>query len=97
MTTISGPGTVSVRVVPKVRADGTRPSESTDAKALPLPTGASTVKDVNKAPLTGDYHLLPGGTKLPNGLGVVADGKDVIPSSPHAQYIIQYSQLKTCQ
>lgn len=49
----------------------------------PLPKGASTYGDVNQAPLTGDYHFLPTGTKLPNGLGVVADGVDVLPNSPH--------------
>ncbi|MDE5589892.1 MAG: DUF4157 domain-containing protein [Acetatifactor sp.] len=43
----------------------------------PFPKGASTFSNVDGAPLTGHYHKLPGGTQLPNGLGVVADGRDV--------------------
>ncbi|MED1790097.1 hypothetical protein P4V47_21930 [Brevibacillus laterosporus] len=49
----------------------------------PLPKGASTVTDVNKAPLSGHYHVLPAGTELPSGLGVIADGKDVLKNSTH--------------
>ena len=47
----------------------------------PLPNGASNAADVNLAPLSGHYHKLPAGTVLPDGLGVVADGSDVIPNS----------------
>ena len=50
----------------------------------PLPKGASTMKDVNSAPLTGNYHVIPEGTELPDGLGVISDGKDVIGSEGHA-------------
>jgi hypothetical protein len=49
----------------------------------PLPNGASTFGDVSKAPLTGQYHRLPEGTQLPDGLAFVADGIDVIADSPH--------------
>jgi len=49
----------------------------------PLPNGASTFGDPNLAPLSGHYHTLPKGTILPEGLGVLPDGKDVIPNSPH--------------
>ena len=45
--------------------------------------GASNVTDVNNAPLNGNYHTLPAGTTLPNGLGVIADGSDVVANSPH--------------
>lgn len=56
-----------------------------DAQKPPLPKGASTVLDVNEAPLSGHYHTLPAGTTMPEGLGVIADGKDVIPNSPHGK------------
>ena len=46
-------------------------------QAPPLPKGASTFSDEQKAPLTGHYHRLPAGTELPQGLDVVADGLDV--------------------
>jgi RHS repeat-associated protein len=49
----------------------------------PLPHGASTFADPNEAGLTGQYHRLPGGTELPDGFAVVADGSDVVPGSPH--------------
>lgn len=49
----------------------------------PLPQGASTFADVESAPLTGHYHQLNAGVRLPAGLGVVADGSDVNPGSPH--------------
>ncbi|MDN4620978.1 pre-toxin TG domain-containing protein [Paenibacillus sp. PsM32] len=60
-------------------------SESTDVvgpQAPPLPNGASTVTDVNRIPLSGHYHTLPEGTELPDGLGVIHDGSDVLPNSP---------------
>lgn len=53
------------------------------AQNPPLPHGASTFGNVSEAPLTGNYHLLPEGTQLPDGLAVVADGIDVVPDSPH--------------
>ena len=49
----------------------------------PLPKGASNVLDVNSAPLSGHYHMLPAGTQMPDGLDIIADGIDVIPNSPH--------------
>ncbi|MEJ3741947.1 LamG-like jellyroll fold domain-containing protein [Actinomycetes bacterium KLBMP 9797] len=51
----------------------------------PLPRGASTFGDPEKAPLSGAYHSIPEGTELPEGLAVVADGVDVIPNSPHPE------------
>ena len=50
---------------------------------LPLPHGISTFSTLVEAPLTGHYHILPKGTELPDGLGVIADGADVIPTSQH--------------
>jgi hypothetical protein len=46
-----------------------------------LPDGASTFEDPQLAPLTGHYHRLPRGTPLPEGIQVVADGRDVHPGS----------------
>jgi hypothetical protein len=45
------------------------------------PTGASTFGDPAQAPLTGHYHQIPGGTEMPEGLRVLADGSDV--GGPH--------------
>jgi RHS repeat-associated protein len=39
--------------------------------------GASTTTDPAGSGLTGNYHRLPAGTDLPDGLGVHADGSDV--------------------
>jgi hypothetical protein len=50
----------------------------------PFPNGASTFADPQQAPLSGHYHRLPRGTPLPEGIQVVADGKDVRPESQHA-------------
>ncbi len=47
--------------------------------------GASAFSDAGKAPLRGNYYLLPRGTPLPDGLAVVADGNDVLPGSPHPE------------
>jgi RHS repeat-associated protein len=77
-------------------------------EAPPFPHGASTFGDVAQAPLTGHYHRLPGGTQLPDGLGVVADGLDVNPLSsmppthhtiypnrqmPYDEFVVLYEQL----
>jgi hypothetical protein len=51
---------------------------------LPLPHGASAFSSAAQAPLTGHYHILPEGTRLPEGLGVIADGSDVVPGSTHS-------------
>ncbi|MDH5606903.1 MAG: HINT domain-containing protein [Anaerolineae bacterium] len=47
----------------------------------PMPKGASTFADPMASGLTGQYHKLPAGTKLPKGFGVVADGSDVLSAS----------------
>jgi len=52
-------------------------------EGLPTPQGASTFGDVGEAPLTGHYHSIPEGTELPEGLGVVDDGSDVVEGSPN--------------
>ncbi|OIV37971.1 hypothetical protein BIV57_08300, partial [Mangrovactinospora gilvigrisea] len=39
--------------------------------------GASTYIDPERAPVTGQYHVLPPGYEMPEGLGVHADGEDV--------------------
>ncbi|MEM9557620.1 MAG: Ig-like domain-containing protein [Acidobacteriota bacterium] len=49
----------------------------------PLPVGASLFSSADEAPLSGHYHQVSPGVKLPEGLGIVADGSDVIPGSPH--------------
>ncbi len=41
------------------------------------PTGASTFADIRYAALTGHYYRIDKGTLLPEGLAVIADGKDV--------------------
>ncbi|WP_236738991.1 hypothetical protein [[Phormidium ambiguum] IAM M-71] len=51
--------------------------ENDAVKPTKPPTGASTFGDIQYAPLTGHYHRLDRGTKLPEGLDVVADGRDV--------------------
>lgn len=48
-----------------------------------FPQGASAFEMPEQAPLTGHYHEIDAGTKLPEGLAVKADGSDVIPGSPH--------------
>jgi hypothetical protein len=47
------------------------------------PYGASTTGDLSKTRLRGNYHRLPAGTALPVGLGLIADGRDVISISRH--------------
>jgi RHS repeat-associated protein len=49
----------------------------------PLPLGVSTYTDPKASGLSGYYYSLPKGTQLPEGLGIVADGKDVLPTSPN--------------
>jgi hypothetical protein len=49
----------------------------------PFPRGASTFADPQQAHLSGHYHRLPQGTLLPDGVQVVADGRDVHPESPN--------------
>lgn len=50
----------------------------------PFPKGASTFSTVDGVDLTGHYHKLQGGTVLPEGLGVIADGRDVHEDEPRA-------------
>eukprot|EP01036_Dinobryon_divergens_P015594 gene15594-21129_t len=47
-----------------------------------FPEGASTTVDPTKSPLSGHYHEIPEGTKMPSGIDIVRDGSDVIPNSP---------------
>ena len=49
----------------------------------PLPRGSSSFGDVTYAPLKGHYWRLPAGTALPEGLEVVADGREVNRQSTH--------------
>jgi hypothetical protein len=51
--------------------------ESDSVKPTNPPTGASTFGDIQSISLTGHYHRLEQGTELPEGIGVIADGKDV--------------------
>lgn len=46
------------------------------------PTGASMFANLNHAPLTGHYYKLRNGTELPEGLAIIADGRDI--GGPHA-------------
>jgi hypothetical protein len=57
------------------------PDDLVGPESPPTPHGASTPGDPAQTPLTGHYHHLPAGTPLPEGLGVVADGSDVLPGS----------------
>jgi len=50
----------------------------------PLPVGASTFADPSQSGLAGIHHSIPAGTEMPPGFGIVADGVDVVPGSPHA-------------
>jgi len=59
---------------------GQKPDLIPDAKGMVGPTtkaGASTFADVNKAPIDGPYYKLPAGTEMPEGIGVIRDGKEV--------------------
>ena len=53
-------------------------------EAPPLPAGASSFADISNAPLKGHYYRLPAGTELPEGISVIADGVDVLPTSTRA-------------
>lgn len=57
--------------------------ENDRVKSTKPPTGASTFGNIQYAPLTGHYYRLDRETKLPEGLDVIADGKDV--GGTHAQ------------
>ena len=59
------------------------PSGRVGPEGPPFPAGASLFADPVQASLGGPYHRLPGNTPLPVGLGIVADGVDVHPNSPH--------------
>src|SRR6266508_6513972 len=48
-----------------------------EPKTPPWPDGASTFGDPDKAPLTGHYHRIASGTKMAEGLRVIADGIEV--------------------
>ncbi|WP_254614952.1 RHS repeat-associated core domain-containing protein [Burkholderia pyrrocinia] len=69
---------------PRIQGVNTKPGQNADliadAAGMVGPTtegGASTFGNVNKAPISGTYHKLPVGSELPDGIEVVADGKDV--------------------
>lgn len=49
----------------------------------PLPRGPSLFADLSQMGVRGHWYTLPGGTELPEELGVTADGVDVNPSSPN--------------
>ena len=49
----------------------------------PTPADASTYADPSLAPLSGHYHRLRTGAELPDGLGVIADGREILPDGPH--------------
>jgi hypothetical protein len=49
-----------------------------------LPQGQSLTNNPQATGLTGHYHTLPSGTPLPDGIGIIADGRNVIPGSPRA-------------
>ena len=49
----------------------------------PLPSGASTFAVPAQSGLAGVHHSIPAGTEMPPGFGVVADGAEVLPGSPH--------------
>nr|WP_238594163.1 RHS repeat-associated core domain-containing protein [Burkholderia pyrrocinia] len=69
---------------PRIQGVNTKPGLNADliadAAGMVGPTtegGASTFGNVNKAHISGTYHKLPIGSELPDGIEVVADGKDV--------------------
>lgn len=49
----------------------------------PWPHGQSAFRDPDQPGLTGVLYRLVAGTRLPRGLGVIADGTDASPNSPH--------------
>lgn len=50
---------------------------------LPFPNGASTFKDPELAPLSGPYWKIQAGSRLSEGVQIIADGSDINPLSPH--------------
>jgi hypothetical protein len=58
------------------------PEPNPRSKPPGWPGGASTFGDPDKAPLTGPYHQIGSGTKMKEGLRVVADGPEVSGPSP---------------
>jgi len=60
---------------------------------LPLPNGKSVVNNPTETTLTGPYYKIPGGTQLPDGLGIVYDGRDKVPGG-HNEGPLPYSQRK---
>lgn len=54
-----------------------------EPKTPPWPNGASTFGDPDKAPLSGHYHQIVAGTRMAEGLQVMADGRDV--GGPHGE------------
>jgi RHS repeat-associated protein len=65
---------------PRAQQDFNLADESGDVgpEEPPSPRGASAFGDPMQAPLTGHYHSIPRGILVWPGLGVVADGADVI-------------------
>ncbi len=61
--------------------DGVIPAQPLVGKRLP--DGASTFTDPTLAPIRGQYHRLPMGTDLTDGLAVMRDGSDVLKESTH--------------
>lgn len=59
------------------------PEDEVGPESPPLPKGASNMTNVAMSPLTGHFHKLSAGKSLVSGLGVVADGSDVVARSPH--------------
>ncbi|WP_120197630.1 RHS repeat-associated core domain-containing protein [Lacrimispora algidixylanolytica] len=54
-------------------------SDVVNAQSPPLPKGKSVCADPYDTPLTGTIYKVPEGTKLPEGLSIVYDGKDKVP------------------
>lgn len=61
------------------------------------PTGASTFSNIEYAPLTGHYYRLEKNTTLPEGLDIIADGKDVGGNHSRGHYTIYPSREMTFQ
>ncbi|MCI8324712.1 MAG: RHS repeat-associated core domain-containing protein, partial [Lachnospiraceae bacterium] len=59
-------------------------SDLVSAQTPPLPNGKSVCADPYNTNLTGTIYKVPEGTELPDGLGIVYDGKDKVPGG-HAE------------